>query len=141
MITSLILNYCHIPDYIQQLVLSLCSNFHTSILTNTFQTPFMTVDQGVLQGNCLIPLTLILCFIVISLSASSNNWFHNQFSLCPIYWAQFGDDAAVIAGLENENQILLNNFTRWCALADTIVGKCSTFGIKNSSTSSTPLPS
>ena len=60
-------------------------------------------------------------------------------SVYPVHWFQFADDAAVITGLENENQILLNHFTRWCAWADIQirVDKCSTFGIKKSSTSST----
>ena len=60
-------------------------------------------------------------------------------SLNPIHWFQFADDAAVITGLENENQFLLNHFTRWCTWADMIirVDKCSTFGIRKASSSST----
>ena len=59
-------------------------------------------------------------------------------SLLPIHWFQFVDDAAVITGLENENQILLNHFTRWCTWANMIirVDKCSAFGIRKSSTAS-----
>ena len=38
--------------------------------------------------------------------------------LHPIYLFQFADDAAVIKGLERENLILLNHFTRLCDLAD-----------------------
>ena len=37
-----------------------------------------------------------------------------------INWHQFVDDAAVISGLEKENQILLNLFSRWCSWADMI---------------------
>ena len=56
-----------------------------------------------------------------------------------MHWFQFADNAAVITGLENENYILLNHFTSWCAWANMKikVDKCSTFGIKKSSTSST----
>ena len=60
-------------------------------------------------------------------------------SLLPIHWFHVADDAAVITGLENENQILLNHFTRWCTWANMIirVDKCSTVGIRKSSTAST----
>ena len=56
-----------------------------------------------------------------------------------MHWFQFADDAAVITGLENENQILLNHFTRRCAWANKKirVDNCSILGITKSSTSST----
>ena len=57
-----VLRYHHVPDQIQQLIRSLYSDFHTSIITDSFQTPFITVDRGVLQGDCLSPLTFNLCF-------------------------------------------------------------------------------
>ena len=122
---------------IQQLVLSLYSNFQTSIVTNTFQTPFISVGRGVLQGDCLSPLTFNLCFNTFIRYISDHKFRQFCFtisSLCPIHWFQFADDAAVITGLENENQILLNHFIRWCAWADMIirVDKCSTFGIRKS---------
>ena len=44
------------------LVHSLSSNFRTSIVTNSFQAPFIRVGHGVLQGDCLSPLTFNLCF-------------------------------------------------------------------------------
>jgi len=55
-------------------------------------------------------------------------------SLRPIHWFQFADDAAVVSGQENENQLLLNRFTLWCQWADMIirVDKCVTFGMKKS---------
>ena len=59
---SEVLKYYHIPDHIQVLISSLYSNFQTSIISNSFQTPFITVGRGVLQGDCLSPLTLNLCF-------------------------------------------------------------------------------
>ena len=44
----------------------------------------------------------------------------------------------MITGLENENQILLNHFTRWCSWAGMIirVDRCLTFSIKKAATSS-----
>ena len=58
--------------------------------------------------------------------------------LTPRHWYQFAYDAAVISGLESENQILLNLFSRWCSWADMIirVDKCHSFGIEKSGTSS-----
>ena len=137
-----ILRYHHIPDHIQQLIISLYSTFQTSVITNSFQTPFITVGRGVLQGDCLSPLTFNLCFNTFIQYISDQKFKQFGFtinSLYPVHWFQFADDAAVITGLENENQILLNHFTRWCAWADMKirVDKCSTFGIKKSSTSST----
>ena len=99
------------------------------------------MGRGVLQGDCLSPLTFNLCFNTFIRYISDKKF--NQFgftigSLSPVHWFQFADDAAVITGLENENQILLNHFARWCTWANMIirVDKCSTFGgIKKASTS------
>ena len=118
---------------------------HLSLQTQVwkdFQTPFITVGRGVLRGDCLSPLTFNLCFNTFIQCISDQKFKQFGFtinSLYPVHWFQFADDAAVITGLENENQILLNHFTRWCAWADMKirVDKCSTFGIKKSSTSST----
>ena len=58
--------------------------------------------------------------------------------LTPRHWYQVADDAAVISGLESENQILLNLFGIWSLWVDMIirVDKCHSFGIKKSVTSS-----
>ena len=136
-----VLSYHHIPEEIQHLIRSLYSNFHTSIVTDTYQTPFLKVGRGVLQGDCLSPLTFNLCFNTFIHYISHQKF--NQFgfslnSLYPTHWFQFADDAAVITGLEKENQVLLNHFSRWCTWAGMIirVDKCSSFGIKKASTSS-----
>jgi len=41
-----VLRYHHIPDHIQMLIRSLYSNFQTSIITDSFQTPFIKVGRG-----------------------------------------------------------------------------------------------
>ena len=99
------------------------------------------VGRGVLQWDCLSPLTFNLCFNTFIHYISHQKF--NQFgfslnSLYPTHWFQFADDAAVITGLEKENQVLLNHFSRWCTWAGMIirVDKCSSFGIKKASTSS-----
>ena len=137
---SEVLKYHHIPDEIQLLIHSLYSNFQASIVTESFQTPFITVGRGVLQGDYLSTLTFNLCFSTFIRCISDKKF--NQFgftlgSLSPIHWFQLADDAAVITALENENQILLNQFMRWCNWENSIIGvdKCSTFGVKKASTS------
>ena len=57
-----VLSYHNLLNEIQHLVGSLYSNFHTSIVTDSYQTPFIKVGQGVLQWDCLSPLTFNLCF-------------------------------------------------------------------------------
>ena len=59
-------------------------------------------------------------------------------SFAPIYWFQFADDAAVISGHEQENQILLIRFYIWCKLPGMHirVDKCVTFGIRRQPTRS-----
>ena len=136
-----VLSYHNIPNEIQHLVRSLYSNFHTSIVTDSYQTPFIKVGRGVLQGDCLSPLTFNLCFntFIHYISHQKFKQFgYSLDSLFPVHWFQFADDAAVITSLENENQLLLNHFSRWCTWARMIlrVDKCSTFGIRKASSSS-----
>ena len=119
-----VLKYHHIPDHIQMLIRSPYSNFQTSIITDSFQTPFIKVGHGVLQGDCLSPLTFTLCFNTFICYLSDEKFKQFGFStssILPIHWFQFADDAAVITGLENENKILLNHFTRWCTWANMII--------------------
>ena len=64
---SEVLNYHHVPTHIQCLIRSLYTDFQTSIITDSFRTPFITVGRGVLQGDCLSTLTFNLRF---------NNFIH-----------------------------------------------------------------
>ena len=59
-----VLGYHHIPDHIQLIIKSLYTNFKTSVITSKFNTPFIQVGRGVLEGDCLSPLQLLfnLCF-------------------------------------------------------------------------------
>ena len=124
------------------LIRSLYSNFQTSIITDSFQTPFIKVGPWFSSGrNCLSPLTFNLCFNTFIRYKSDKTLKKIGFStssLLPIQWFQVADEAAVITGLLNENQILLNHFTRWCTWAIMIirVDKCLTMGIRNSATAS-----
>ena len=136
-----VLRYHHIPQHIQNMVQSLYCNFHTSISTTSYQTPFLKVGKGVLQGDCLSPFTFNLCFNTFIKYISDPMFTQFGFTtstLSPLHWFQFADDAAVVTGHEQENQTLLNHFTRWCHWSNMVirVDKCVSFGIKKSSTSS-----
>ena len=141
-----VLNYHHIPDHIKNIISSLYTDFQTSIITEQFSTPFITVGRGVLQGDCLSPFLFNMSFntfiqhIKLEKYRQLGFWKLNENGtpLNPIHWFQFADDAAVISGQERENQLLLNRFTIWCQWAKMVirVDKCSTFGIKKELTKS-----
>ena len=108
-----VLGYHHIPDHIKVLIKSLYTNFKTSIITSSFNTPFIPVGRGVLQGDCLSPSLFDLCFNTFIQHIKSDQYRQFGFShklLNPIHWFQFADDASVITSLETENQHLLNRF-------------------------------
>ncbi|CAB3977163.1 Hypothetical predicted protein [Paramuricea clavata] len=134
-----VLQYHHIPGQINNLIQSLYTNFQTSIITEQFSTPFITIGRGVLQSDCLSPLLFNMSFNTFVQHIKSEKytqlgfWKLNKTGIpCnPIHWFQFADDAAVISSQENENQILLIRFTVWCQWANMIcVDKHSSFGIK-----------
>ena len=141
-----VLDYHYIPNHVKNLIRSLYTDFQTSIITEEFCTPFITVGRGVLQGDCLSPLLFNMTFNTFIQHIKSQkyrqlgfwNTIENGITLNPLHWFQFADDAAVISGGEKENQILLNRFTIWCRWSDMIirVDKCSTFGIKKQLTKS-----
>ena len=109
-----VLGYHHIPDHIKILIKSLYTNFKTSIIMSSFNTPFIIVGRGVLQGDCLSPLLFNLCFNTFIQHIKSDQYCQFGFShklLNLIHWFQFADDASVITSLETENQHLLNRFS------------------------------
>ena len=132
---SAVYKYHHIPEQIDHLVKDLYSNFNTTIMTSHFETPFIKVGRGVLQGDCLSPLTFNMCFNTFIQYIKSQNFqqlgFKFKANVEPRHWFQFADDVSVISGTEHENQILLNAFTRWCQWSMMIirVDKCKTFGV------------
>ena len=110
-----VLQYHHIPLYMQTIIRDLYPNFRTLIVPTSFCTPFIRVGRGVLQGDCLGLLTFNLCFNTFIQYISTPKFAQFGFSanfLYPIQWFHFADDAAVITSLERENQVLLNHFTR-----------------------------
>ena len=53
--------------------------------------------------------------------------------LKPRHWFQFADNTAMVTTSEEDNQALLNVFTKWCHWSGfhIRVDKCSTFGVKH----------
>ena len=48
------------------------------------------------------------------------------------HWFQFVDDSALVTSTEEDSQLMLNVFSKWCIWASLIikVSKCKRFGIK-----------
>ena len=51
-----VLKYYHIPDDVISIITSLYSDFHITILTNSFPSDHIIIGKGVLQGDCFTPL-------------------------------------------------------------------------------------
>ena len=136
-----VLKFNHIPNHIRDHVLSLYTNFQTSMIAPHFQFPFLHVGRGVLQGNYLNPQLFNLCLntFIQPLQAEKYKQFgfscntSSDTSFITVHWFQFADDAAGISGQEQENQILLNRFIIWCKCVGMKirVDKCVKFGTKN----------
>ena len=100
------------------------------------------MEKGVLQEDCFsqFMFNLIIHTFIQSVKHEQYEQFVYKLMRCLTrrHGYQFAGAAAVISGLESENQILLNLLSRWCSWANLItkVDKCHSFGIKKSSTSS-----
>ena len=90
---SAVYKYHHIPEQIDHLVKDLYSNFNTTIMTSHFKTPFIKVGRGVLQGDCLSPLTFNMCFNTFIQYIKSQNFqqlgFKFKANFEPHHWFQF----------------------------------------------------
>ena len=137
-----VLKYHHIPDNIGNIVGNLYGAFHISILTENFNTRYIKVANGVLQGDCLSPLlfNMIINTFIQSLKQDKFQTFGARVlsGFGPRNWFQFADDAAAVTSLESENQLLVNLFSRWCNWSDMEIrpDKCHIFGMKKSNTKS-----
>ena len=101
----------HIPELLQLLIVNLYTDFHSHIISGSFSTPAIPFKRGVLQGDCLSPLILNLCFdtFIQFIKQEKYNQFgfspydENDRLFHPVHWFQFADDAAVIT--TNEKKI------------------------------------
>ena len=135
-LSDCVFKYHHIPTKVRTLVRDLYMDFSTAIASDAFVTDFILVSRGVLQGDCLSPLAFIM--VINTFIQFIKNEKYQQFDynfikyMIPRQWYQFADDAAVVTGLEHENQVLLNAFNCWCTRPDNIirVDKCHSFRMK-----------
>ena len=119
-ITKSVLAYHHILDSIRSLIADLYTDFRSYIISDSFSTPVIPINLGVLQGDCLSPLIFNLCFNTFIQCIKQEKYKQFSFSphdendrlFHPIQWFQFAGDAAVVTTNERENQVLLNCFSR-----------------------------
>ncbi|CAB4019443.1 Hypothetical predicted protein, partial [Paramuricea clavata] len=103
------------------------------------------VGKGVLQGDCLSPLLFNMCVNTLIKCIEDERVQCIGYSYCeylrPRHWFQFADDTALVTTSEEDNQALLDVFTKWCRWAgfQVRVNKCSTFGIKHNGKKATPF--
>ena len=76
---SAVYKYHHIPEQIDHLVKDLYSNFNATIMTSHFKTAFIKVGRGVLQGDCLSPVTFNMCFNAFIQYIKSQNFQQLRF--------------------------------------------------------------
>ena len=101
----------------------------------------MIAGKGVLQVDCLSPLlfNLVVNTLIKTVDQDRVRCMGYTFSnmLIPRHWFQFADDSAIATSTEEDCQLLLNVFTKWCNWAALIirVDKCTTFGIKKNGSS------
>jgi len=133
----------HILHHIKLLLKILYTDFKTSITTNEFRTPFVSIHDWSWRSSRWLPWPSYfnLCFNTFLQHIKSEKYRQFGFSLRflnPIHWFQFADEAAVISGQESENQLLINRFVIWCQCSSMIIrfDKCITFGIRNLCTKS-----
>ena len=140
-----VLEYHHVPIEVKSLIQNMYKDFHISVGTKRFITDRIKVERGVLQGDCLSPLLFNMCFntLIQTIRQKKINCLGYAFdyTLQPRHWFQFADDTAIATSSCQENQYLLNLFTKWATWANFIVRveKCKSFGMTKNGTYSTQI--
>ena len=94
------------------------------------------LERGVLQRDCLLPHLFNLCFntLIQTIKQRKVNCLPYVFdyTLQPHHWLQFVDDTTLATSCVQDNQYLLNLFTKWSVRASFVVrvDKCKSFGIR-----------
>ena len=93
------------------------------------------LERGVFQGDCLSPLLFNLCFNTLIQTVKQRKvnclGYVFDYMLQPRHWLQFADDTVIATSCVQDNQYLLNFFTKWSVWANFVVrvDKCKSFGI------------
>ena len=103
----------------------------------------LIVGKGVFQGDCLSLLLFNMIINTLIKTIDDERIRRMEYNFCssitPRNWFQFPDDSALVTSIEQDNELLLNLFTKWCKWAILIarVDKFKMFGIKKNGTLST----
>ena len=131
----MVLRYHHVPDHFTSIIRSLYDGFQTSVTTKEYAMPFINIEKGFLQGDCLSPLLFNLCINSFIQSIKTKEFEQLSYRcsklLSPKRWLQFADDAIAVSATEFENQTLVNAFCRWCNWAKMTIrpDKCQSFAL------------
>ena len=98
------------------LVHSLYDGFKISVAGDGDVTNPIRVDRGVLQGDSLSPLLFNICVNTLIKTIEDKRikcmGYEAKKTLSPRHWFQFPDDTAIVTAFEEDNQCLLNLFTK-----------------------------
>ena len=127
------MDYHHVPPAMSALARSLYDGFKISVAGDGYVTNPIRVDRGVLQWDSLSPLLFNMCVNTLIKTIEDKRikcmGYVAEKTLSPRHWFQFSDDTAIVTALEEDNQCLLNLFTKWSSWADLEIriDKCHSF--------------
>ena len=130
-----VIDFHHIQHELRELILEMYRGFYVPIGTMDYTTCPIKLERGVLQGDCFSPLLFNLCFNTLIQTVKQRKvnclGYVYDYTLQPRHWLQFADDTATATSCVQDNQYLLNLFTKWSVWADFAarVDKCKSFGI------------
>ena len=134
-----VLDFHHIPHELRELILEMYRDFYVTIGTMGYTTCPIKLERGVLQGDCLSPLLFNFCFNTLIQTVKQRKvnclGYVFDYTLQPRNWLQFADDTVIATSCIQDNQYLLNLFTKWSVWANFVVrvDKCKSFGITKKS--------
>ena len=135
-----VLVYHHSSDIIKLLISDYYKSYTITISTNTYITDPLIVGKWVFQGGCLSLLLFNMIINTLIKTIDDERICRMEYNFCnsltPRNWFQFVDDSVLVMSIEQDNQLLLNLFTKWCnwAILTARVDKFKIFGIRKNGT-------
>ena len=106
----------HVPNEVKSLIQNMYKDFHISVGTKRFITDQIMVERGVLQEDCLSPLLFNMCFdtLIQTIRQKKINClgYLVDYTLQPRHWFQLVDDTTIALSSCQDNQYLINLFTK-----------------------------